>query len=283
MHKTQVFISPEGDHFRTRLTHTLEVTQIARTIARALRLNEDLAEAIALGHDLGHTPFGHTGEAALDALLPEGFRHNEQSLRVVKLLEKNGNGLNLTQEVTDGILNHRLGLSPSTLEGKVVQISDKIAYINHDIDDALRSNVLSAADLPPCSGILGNSSSKRINSLIRDVIAFSSNKPDVALSSGYSSALYELRSFMFEKVYESPPQTAALAKTRYMLEEIFGYYIRNTADLPLDYTALIEKGNSKERAICDYIAGMTDRFALKLYSRLFTPPDWMAEFLTPNT
>ena len=273
MHKTQVFIAPEGDHYRTRLTHTLEVTQIARTIARALGLNEDLTEAIALGHDLGHTPFGHTGEDALDRILPGGFRHNEQSVRVVETLEKGGAGLNLCFEVIDGILCHRGGLKPLTLEGAAVQISDKIAYINHDTDDAVRSGIIRGSDLPAeCREILGDTPHDRINTLIHSVIAESAGKPRVSLGAEQFAALYRLRDFLFENVYRS--QIFERSKIKHMLEEIFAYYSRNPAELPEDYLKLAAREGDNARVICDYIAGMTDRFALNLFARIYMPSAW---------
>jgi len=275
MHKTQVFISPEGDHYRTRLTHTLEVTQISRTIARALRLNEDLTEAIALGHDLGHTPFGHTGEEALDVLLEEGFRHNEQSVRVVTKLEKNGQGLNLTAEVLDGIENHRGVGKPSTMEGKIVQISDKIAYINHDIDDAIRADIIKQEELPKgCLRVLGQTSSQRIDFLIRAVIAASEGQNDILLDNDARTALQSLRTFMFDAVYASQLQKKERSKIRHMLSEMFLYYCCNLHKLPEVYYNLIEQGEKPERVVCDYIAGMTDRFAMNQFMQIYVPAGW---------
>lgn len=272
MHKTQVFISPEGDHYRTRLTHTMEVSQIARTIARALNLNEDLTEAIALGHDLGHTPFGHLGEGDLDKVVPGGFRHNEQSVRVVEVIEKNGEGLNLTYEVLDGILNHRGKGSPKTLEGKVVQISDKIAYVNHDIDDAIRSKMLTEDILPKeCTDFLGHSSVKRIDFLVRDIISNSQDKNDIILSSDARTALYTLRAFLFDYVYHSDFLMVERKKFGSLLSCMYKYYIKNFDDMPLDFIKIYNNTNdekSQYRIVTDYIAGMTDRFARKNYERL---------------
>ncbi|MDD3839929.1 MAG: deoxyguanosinetriphosphate triphosphohydrolase [Clostridia bacterium] len=272
-HKTQVFIAPEGDHYRTRLTHTLEVSQIARTIARALRLNEDLTEAIALGHDLGHTPFGHSGEEILDELCESGFKHNCQSLRVVDFLEK-GEGLNLTWEVRDGILNHRKDGNPSTLEGKIVSISDRIAYINHDIDDAIRGNIIDEADLPDyCVDIFGNTHSKRIDTMIKDVIQASYNKPYIRMSNQVEVATSILREFMFKKVYVDSAAKVEEEKTQYMLKQLFYYFLNNIDLLPDEMIKIIPKWG-KEQVVCDYIAGMTDRFAINKYNDLFIPSPW---------
>jgi len=235
-HKTQVFISPEGDHYRTRLTHTLEVAQIARTIARALSLNEDLTEAIALGHDLGHTPFGHTGEYVLNEVCPMGFSHSEQSLRVVEILERNGKGLNLTWEVRDGIINHQTKGNPSTLEGKVVQISDKIAYINHDIDDAIRGKVLKETDLPKdCVEILGNSFGERINTMIIDVIKNSIHQPDIKMSDEIGKMVKKLRAFMFEHVYIGSQAKNQEKKAEYIVEQLYYYFIKHPESIPKEF------------------------------------------------
>lgn len=256
MHKTQVFISPEGDHFRTRLTHTLEVAQIARTICRGLNLNEDLAEAISLAHDLGHTPFGHGGEDVLDALLPGGFRHNEQSVRVVEVLEGDGCGLNLTDVVIDGVLNHRTSGDPATLEGRVVQIADKIAYVNHDIDDAIRAGILSAKDLPEdCIHILGETSSARINLLICDIIANSQGLPAISMSPLALAALADLRKYMFANVYTDPRITSERQNIDKIITTLFTYFTNNPDQNPTQNPA-------------DYIAGMTDRFAKKTYDKI---------------
>lgn len=274
-HKTQVFILPEGDHYRTRLTHTLEVSQIARTIARALRLNEDLTEAIALGHDLGHTPFGHTGEHALSELTDGTFAHNKQSLRVVDILEDDGKGLNLTYEVRNGILNHQTKGSPSTVEGRVVQLADKIAYINHDIDDAIRGKVLKASDLPKCyTDILGSSSSERIRCITTDIIEQSRNKEIVKMSEVVNNAFYALRQFLFEHVYIGSSAKEQEDKAKNVIYELYAYYIKRVDDLPERYRARLQFEDTKEQIVCDYIAGMTDRYAVHQYMELFLPKSW---------
>ena len=273
MHKTQVFISPEGDHYRTRLTHTLEVAQISRTIARALRLNEDLTEAIALGHDLGHTPFGHTGEDALDQLLPDGFRHNEQSVRVVEVLEKEGRGLNLTFEVIDGILNHRTVCKPATPEGSVVQISDKIAYMNHDVDDAIRAKILSSNDLPPFVKKLGSNPSERIDFLVKNLIKNSLNTPEIALSSDVTEIMHKFRIFLRESVYSNQlVHQKERLKISKMLQLIFHHYVAYPEKLPEEY----HTAENKTQTIADYLAGMTDRFAMKQFNDIFMPSAWEA-------
>ena len=274
-HKTQVFLSPQGDHYRTRLTHTLEVSQIARTIARALRLNEDLTEAIAMGHDLGHTPFGHSGEDVLDELLPEGFEHNVQSLRVVEKLENDGEGLNLTFEVRDGILNHKKNGKPVTLEGYVVSLADRIAYINHDIDDAMRAGVLEESDLPAaCVRVLGNSHGKRINTMILDVVEQSFGKPFVQMSDAVFEQFNALRDFMFERVYKNPVAKSEEEKAKRMIRELFAYYLEHTELLSGEYAKYLEQ-DGKERAVADYIAGMTDNYAVSEYVRIFVPKAWV--------
>ncbi|MEW6183056.1 MAG: deoxyguanosinetriphosphate triphosphohydrolase [Bacillota bacterium] len=269
-HKTQVFIIPEGDHYRTRLTHTLEVAQIARTIARALRLNEDLAEAIALGHDLGHTPFGHTGEEALAAVYP-GFKHNEQSLRVVECLENDGRGLNLTFEVRDGIATHTGSAKPATLEGQVVRTADRIAYINHDIDDAIRSGILTQEGLPEdCMDVLGRRHSQRINTMVTDMIETSWNRPEINMAPEISSAMEKLRSFLFEKVYLGSAAKREEAKARHVVQYLFKYFTDQPEALPSEYRSrVVDFG--PERVACDYIAGMTDRYAVAQFERLFIP------------
>ncbi|MCL1862526.1 MAG: deoxyguanosinetriphosphate triphosphohydrolase [Defluviitaleaceae bacterium] len=267
MHKTQVFISPERDHYRTRLTHTLEVAQISRTVSRALYLNEDLTEAIALGHDLGHTPFGHTGEDALNGLLKDGFRHNEQSVRVVETLEN----LNLTYEVIDGILNHRTKNSPATPEGRVVQICDKIAYMNHDVDDAIRAKILEEKDLPnEVSGRLGKTSAARIDFLVRDLIAHSMEN-EIGLSTETAAYLKIFRTFMFERVYANQLHNKERSKINAMIRLMFEYYMHNPHNLPKEI-----KASDTERAIADFIAGMTDRFAQKQFREIFMPAAWEA-------
>lgn len=272
MHKTQAFISPEGDHYRTRLTHTLEVAQIARTIARALCLNEDLTEAIALGHDLGHTPFGHLGEDDLNRVVPGGFHHNIQSVRVVEKIEKNGEGLNLSMEVLDGILNHRGAGSPSTLEGKIVQISDKIAYINHDIDDAIRAGILTNEQLPQdCIEVLGNTHKARIDFLIRNIIKNSYEKNDILMTKEVRTSMYNLRGFMFDNVYNSSTLEAERNKFGRFLSILYSYYIDNMDELPEEFKCIYvqkEQKEYEERIVADYIAGMTDRFALRVFDEL---------------
>lgn len=268
-HKTQVFIIPEGDHYRTRLTHTLEVAQIARTIARALRLNEDLTEAIALGHDLGHTPFGHTGEEALAAVYP-GFKHNEQSLRVVDVLE-GGTGLNLTFEVRDGILNHTGPQVPVTLEGQVVKTADRIAYINHDIDDAIRGGILTEADLPrDCLDVLGHCHRERINTMVLDMITTSWNQPELKMSSEVKGAMEKLRGFLFERVYTGSEAKREEAKARHVVQYLFEYFAAHPENLPSEYRLRVADFG-RERIACDYIAGMTDRYAVAQFERLFVP------------
>ena len=273
-HKTQVFLAPEGDHYRTRLTHTLEVSQIARTIAKALRLNESLTEAIALGHDLGHTPFGHSGEAILNVICEDGFTHYEQSVRVVEKLEKNGKGLNLTWEVRDGIRNHRTAGHPSTLEGGVVRLSDKIAYINHDIDDAMRGGIIYPMDIPlEVSSVLGFTHGERINALVVDVIRASRDQDSIRQSEEAGEAMSLLREFMFENVYTNPMAKGEEGKAQEMLRRLFDHYRRDPDALPADFQEIrLEEG--VDRAVCDYIAGMTDPFAIEQFSRLFIPTAW---------
>lgn len=280
-HKTQVFLAPEGDHYRTRLTHTLEVAQIARSIARALRLNEDLTEAISLGHDLGHTPYGHAGEAALnDALLQDGFsrgfKHYEQSIRVVEILEKDGIGLNLTKEVRDGILNHGTKNMPSTMEGKIVRLSDKIAYINHDIDDAIRAHILRETDIPKeYTDILGDSTSNRLDTLIRDVIINSKGKNDIIMSQDMYEAMRNLRSYMFQSVYTNPSAKSEEVKAKKLLRELYEYYKVNIDKLPDSYKNLIDKkGEAENLVICDYIAGMSDQYVVHKFEEIFVPHSW---------
>ena len=269
--KTQVFIAPEGDHYRTRLTHTLEVSQVARTIARALRLNEDLTEAIALGHDLGHTPFGHIGERTLDTLCAGGFRHNEQSLRVVERLENGGRGLNLTREVRDGILNHSGRLNPMTLEGCCVARADRIAYINHDIDDALRAGVLKAYELPQdCLKTLGATHGERIDTMIRDIVEQSRGRAEIRMSERVQNATDALRNFLFEKVYRDSWRLAEEKRCDHVIRGLFRYYSDNPGEMPLEYVEIsFQEGT--ERAVTDYISGMTDRYAVRQYMSLFLP------------
>ena len=274
-HKTQVFLSPQGDHYRTRLTHALEVSQNARTIAKALRLNESLVEAIALGHDLGHTPFGHAGEGMLNELCNGGFKHNEQSVRIVEKLEKNGKGLNLTWEVRDGILNHQTSLMPSTLEGKIVRLSDKIAYINHDIDDAIRAHVLLEDDIPEeYRKILGFDTRERLNTLIHDIIDHSRNRNDIYMSPEVAGAMQGLRQFMFQSVYTNPIAKGEETKAKELLERLFVYYLKHIDVLPGYYLQMLEEGEENDRVVCDYIAGMTDQYAVAKYNEYFMPKSW---------
>lgn len=274
-HKTQVFLAPAGDHYRTRLTHTLEVSQIARTVSKALRLNEDLTEAIALGHDLGHTPFGHAGEAALNSICEDGFTHFEQGIRVVELLEKKGKGLNLTKEVRDGILNHRTSGNPATLEGKVVRLSDKIAYINHDIDDAIRGRILKEEDLPEeYTSILGNSKNVRLNTIIHDIIENSMEKPDIIMSENIAGAMRGLRKFMFKNVYSNPIAKGQEEKAKNMLKFLYKYYSENVDELPEEYRHLICDNQNAGRVVCDYIAGMSDQYSVQIFRELFIPSFW---------
>lgn len=275
-HKTQVFLAPEGDHYRTRLTHTLEVSQNARTIAKALRLNEDLVEAIALGHDLGHTPFGHAGERVLNEICSEGFEHHLQSIRVVETLENHGKGLNLTFEVRDGIRNHQTAGKPCTLEGKIVRLSDKIAYLNHDIDDAIRGHIITEDDLPrEYTDILGHSLNKRLNTLIHDIITSSEGKDDIIMSPDIENALYKLRKFMFTNVYTNPLAKGEEQKAQDMIAFLFFYYQKNLELLPEEYLKRMEeKKETPSRTVCDYIAGMTDRFAVTKFKELTIPKSW---------
>ena len=274
MHKTQVFLNPEGDHYRTRLTHTLEVTRISRTITRALGLNEDLSEAIAMGHDLGHTPFGHAGEAALDALMPGGFQHNEQSLRVVDILENDGAGLNLTYEVRMGIVGHTGPRMPETLEGQVVRHSDRIAYVNHDIDDAIRAGILTNDDIPEAiTNVLGHHHAQRIDTLVCDMILTSREAGEILLSPQVDAALKDLRAFMFEKVYRNPIAKGEEGKAKVMLTKLFEYYIAHPEALPEDFHPQMSF-DGLERTVCDYIAGMTDNYAVDKYSEIFIPTGW---------
>ncbi|MDO5408220.1 MAG: deoxyguanosinetriphosphate triphosphohydrolase [Eubacteriales bacterium] len=275
-HKTQVFLAPEGDHYRTRLTHTLEVAQIARTIARALRLNEDLTEAIALGHDLGHTPFGHSGERILDELCPDGFSHYKQSVRVVEVLEKDGKGLNLTKEVRDGILNHRTSGHPATLEGGVVRLSDKIAYINHDIDDAIRGRIFQEDEIPESyTSVLGYSVRERLNTMIHDIIISSTDQPQILMSPGMEEAMQGLRSWLFEHVYKNDIPKAEEGKAQQLIASLYHYYMEHIIELPEEYLLMmLNRGEKKERVVCDYIAGMSDSYAINKFEELFVPRAW---------
>ena len=268
--KTQVFCAPEGDHYITRMTHTVDVSQIARSIARTLRLNEDLVEAIALGHDLGHTPFGHVGEKVLAKISSCGFQHNEQSVRVVDVIEKNGRGLNLTEEVRDGILQHKSTGTPATLEGQAVSLADRIAYINHDIEDAIRAGIIKEEDLPRRAvEVLGHKTKERIGRAIGDIFENSYEKPYVKMSDEVMSAINELRDFMFKNVYALANQSMQERADR-MLTQMFTYFMQHTEKLPQPYAGLLEKYD-QERVVCDYLSGMTDRYAITVFERLFIP------------
>ena len=273
-HKTQVFLAPMGDHYRTRLTHTLEVSQIARTISSSLRLNEDLTEAIALAHDIGHTPFGHAGERTLDRKYD--FKHNKQSLRVVDLLENDGTGLNLTFEVRDGILNHGMSGSPSTMEGKVVRLADKIAYINHDMDDAIRAGILKEEDIPAdIRAVLGQTHGERLDLMVKDIIANSYDRNDIIMSPDIFEAFKALRIFLTDNLYFNPKCKSEEKKADMMLASLYDYYVDNPDSLPQEYARLInEQGTDPRRAVCDYISGMTDIYSVKVYEELFVPIFW---------
>lgn len=273
--KTQVFLSPMGDHYRTRLTHTLEVSQNARTIARALRLNEELVEAIALGHDLGHTPFGHAGERALNRVCPYGFSHAEQSVRTVDFLEKDGQGLNLTFEVRDGIRNHQTEGHPMTLEGCVVRLSDKIAYIHHDMDDAIRAGILKESDVPAeITQVIGATTGERLDHFIHDIVSASSGQNRILMSEPVQEAMDRMRRFMFERVYTNPRAKGEEGKAELLMEMLYDYYLHHIDDLPEDFLALMDRGEPRERVVCDYVGSMTDRFALARYEDLYVPRTW---------
>ncbi|MBO5372104.1 MAG: deoxyguanosinetriphosphate triphosphohydrolase [Lachnospiraceae bacterium] len=276
--KTQVFLTPKGDHYRTRMSHTLEVSQNARTIGKALRLNEDLVEAIALGHDLGHTPFGHAGEHILNSLCEDGYKHNEQGVRIVEKLEKNGRGLNLTWEVRDGIRNHQTGTMPHTLEGKIVRLSDKIAYINHDIDDAIRAQILVEEDIPKeLRNTLGHTTKERLNTLIHNIIINSIGKDDIMMSKEVEEAMFELRKFMFAHVYKNPIAKGEEVRARALLEQLFYYYMEHMELLPERYILMYENGEKKDRVVCDYISGMTDQYAISKFQKYFMPQAWQVD------
>lgn len=272
INKTQVFLAPGNVHYRTRLTHTLEVSQIARTIARSLALNEDLTEAIALGHDLGHTPFGHAGERALNDVFPGGFTHFEQSLRVVDRLERDGEGLNLTYEVRDGILCHTRGKESDTLEGRIVKIADKIAYINHDIDDAIRGDVISEDDLPFSTHlVLGFTKAQRINTLVMSVIENTTD--EINMSENVAEAFRELHDFMFQSVYTNPVCKSEETRADSMIKQLYKYFSENPKDMPQFYFDL-SKTDGAERAACDYISGMSDNYSVEIFTNLFIPKSW---------
>ena len=276
--KTQVFLTPKGDHYRTRLTHTLEVSQNARTIAKALRLNEDLVEAIALGHDLGHTPFGHSGERVLNGLCKGGFVHSLQSVRIVEKLEKSGQGLNLTFEVIDGIENHQTDGDPKTPEGKIVRLSDKIAYVNHDIDDAIRGKIISNNSIPKdIRDTIGDNTKDRLDTLIHDVIINSMEKEDICMSEEIYQAMLDLRQFMFKNVYNNDNAKAEEVKAHRMIEGLFEYYMENIDSMPEKYLNMINEGEAKDRVVCDYIAGMTDQYAIMKFNDYFMPTAWQVD------
>jgi len=276
--KTQVFIEPKGDHYRTRLSHTLEVSQNARTIAKALRLNEELVEAIALGHDLGHTPFGHSGEEVLNRLCEGGFQHNVQSVRIVEKLEKDGEGLNLTWEVRDGILNHQTNTMPSTLEGKIVRFSDKIAYIHHDIDDAIRAQILTEDDIPDeIREVLGYTSNDRLNKLIHNIIMNSTDINNIIMEPHVEKAMKDLRTFMFQRVYTNPKAKGEESKVKDLIERLFDFYMKNKDEMPIQYLNMIDQGEKADRVVCDYIAGMTDQYAVEKFQNYYIPIAWSLE------
>lgn len=273
--KTQVFLTPEGDHYRTRLTHTLEVSQTARTIAKALRLNEDLVEAIALGHDLGHTPFGHAGERALDEVCPIGFKHNVQSVRTVDVLEKNGRGLNLTMEVRDGILNHQTSSTPSTPEGKVVRLADKLAYIHHDVDDALRAGILREDDIPAgITNLIGHTCNQRLDCFIHDIVTTSTDSADIRMSDQIGAVMMDMRRFMFERVYTNPVAKAEEHKAEELVKTLYDYFLTHTELLPRYLLEIMYRGESAEQVVCDHISSMTDRYATAVYEDVFVPKTW---------
>lgn len=273
--KTQVFLTPDGDHYRTRLTHTLEVSQTARTIAKALRLNEELVEAIALGHDLGHTPFGHAGERALNDICPMGFEHAVQSVRTVDVLERDGAGLNLTIEVRDGILNHQTKGMPMTLEGKIVRFSDKIAYIHHDMDDAIRAGILKEEDVPKSIGdVIGYTTGERLDHFIHDIVTTSLGRNDVMMSEPVANAMKELRAFMFEHVYTNPVAKSEEGKAESLVKTLYEYFYKNFDKVPEELKILESRGDSKEQLVCDHIGAMTDRYAISVYEDIFIPKSW---------
>ncbi len=273
--KTQVFLTPEGDHYRTRLTHTLEVSQTARTIAKALQLNEDLAEAIALGHDLGHTPFGHAGERALNRACPYGFKHNEQSVRTVDILEKEGQGINLTYEVRDGILNHQTSSMPHTLEGKIVRLADKIAYIHHDMDDAIRAGILQESDVPKeICAVIGDSCGKRLDLFIHNIVTNSKGRDDICMSEEVAQAMQDMRRFMFVNVYKNPLAKSEESKAEGLIVTLYEYYMDHTEKLPAFLLRLYDGGEPLEKIVCDYIGAMTDRFAIAQYQEIYIPKTW---------
>ena len=274
--KTQVFLAPQGDHYRTRLTHTLEVSQISRTIARALALNEDLVEAIALGHDLGHTPFGHEGEAVLNELSSCGFKHADQGFRVVDRLENEGKGLNLTWEVRDGIVNHRTSGNPSTIEGQVVRLSDKIAYIHHDMDDAARAGIITEDDIPiTLRMVLGGTCKERLDTMIKDVVEHSINQSSIMQSDKIKEAMMSMRKLMFKNVYTAGEAKKENIKVERMLSALYEYYKKRPQEMSYEYRRLIDEGEDISRAVCDYISGMTDQYAIHIFKEIYEPHGWM--------
>lgn len=276
--KSQVFLTPLGDHYRTRLSHTLEVSQNARTIAKALRLNEDLVEAIALGHDLGHTPFGHCGEYELNRLCAEGFIHSEQSVRIIEKLEKGGEGLNLTWEVRDGIRNHQTSSMPSTPEGCIVRISDKIAYLNHDIDDAIRAQILDEESIPlSIRKTLGFTTRERLDNMIHDIVNTSQDQEKIAMTDEMWEAMQELRRFMFRNVYTNPVAKSEEIKARRMIGEMFELFCEKPEEMPEKYRRMIDEGETKGRVVCDYISGMTDQFCVTKFSQYYMPEAWQVD------
>lgn len=273
--KTQVFLSPEGDHYRTRLTHTLEVSQNARTIAKALKLNEDLVEAIALGHDLGHTPFGHAGERALNRVCPLGFEHSAQSVRIVDRLERKGQGLNLTYEVRDGILNHQTVGKPHTLEGRVVRLSDKISYIHHDMDDAVRAGILREMDVPKeIRDVIGSTPSERLDHFVHDIVTNSMGKNDICMSEPIGNAMQAMRQFMTEQVYRNPVAKSEEGKAEALMETLYEHFMKHIDELPEEFINLLSEGEPREQVVCDYVGSMTDRFAVALYEDIYIPKSW---------
>lgn len=273
--KTQVFLTPEGDHYRTRLTHTLEVSQNARTIAKALKLNEELVEAIALGHDLGHTPFGHAGERALNRVCPYGFEHSEQSVRTVDRLEKGGAGLNLTYEVRDGIRNHQTIGKPHTLEGKVVRLSDKIAYIHHDMDDAVRAGILRESDVSKeITDVIGITTGERLDHFIHDIVTASMGKNDILMSEPVGDAMLKIRQFMFDRVYQNPEAKSEEGKAEMLMETLYQHYLKHIDDLPEEFLNLLSEGEPREKVVCDYVGAMSDRFAIAQYEEIYIPKSW---------
>jgi dGTPase len=278
-HKTQVFLAPKGDHFRTRLTHSLEVSQTARTIAKALRLNEDLTEAIALGHDLGHAPFGHAGEEALNELMGEaGFSHNDQSVRIVERLEKSGEGLNLTWEVRDGIRNHQIDTKPSTPEGQVVRLSDKIAYLHHDAEDAINAGVIRPRDIPKeYQEILGKTSRERMNTMVHDIVSHSQDSPIIQMSPIVEKTMIEFRNFMFENVYHNQAFAEGEQQAKEIIRRIYEHYRKHMDLLTPKFLTMFTEGESASRVVCDYVSGMTDTYAIEKYEDFFLPKDWMME------